>query len=109
MDTLFFIFLLLLSLAMLAFVLVPLTRNEDVYKYRCQLIDRSYNVCESYLMSIPPEEYGKENKEYHDKLRNIWSSITNISYDKMLWMFWKPLEDEYWLTKEQIDFLNLKF
>ena len=109
MYTLFLIFLLLLTLAMLAFVLVALTRNEEVYKYRCQLIDRSYKVCTSYLESIRDVGIDKEKRDRMDELRNIWASITNISYDKMCWMFWKPLKDEYWLTKEQIDFLNLKF
>lgn len=102
-----FIFLILLALS--GFCCVILFRNEKVCQYRVQLINRSCNVCQDYLMSIPPEEYDKENEEYHNKLRNIWMSIMDISYDKMLWMFWKPLKDEYWLTKEQIDFLNLKF
>ena len=102
-------FIFLILLALFGFCGVTLLRNEKVYQYRIQLCDRSYDVCESHLMSIPPEEFSKENKEYHDKLRNIWASIMDISYDKMCWMFWKPLKDEYWLTKEQIDFLNLKF
>lgn len=102
-------FIILILSALLGFCCVMIVRNEKVYRYKIQLSNRSYNVCESYLMSIPPEEYGKENKEYHDKLRNIWTSITDISYDKMVRMFWRPLKDEYWLTKEQIDFLNLKF
>lgn len=109
MDTLFFIFVMLLSLAMLAFVLVVLMRNEEVYKYKCQLADRSYKVCKSYLESICDADFDKEKSDYHTKLRDMWASISNISYDKMLWAFWKPLKDEYWLTKEQIDFLNLKF
>ena len=104
-----FILLILILLALLGFCYVSLIRNDEVYQYRIQLCDRSYNVYTSYLMSIPSGEYSKENEEYHDKLRNIWTSIVDISYDKMLWMFWKPLKDEYWLTKEQIDFLNLKF
>lgn len=102
-------FIFLILLALLGFCCVMLVRNEMVYKYRCQLTDNSYKVCKSYLESIRDVDFGKEERDHINELRNIWTSITDISYDKMVWMFWKPLKDEYWLTKEQIDFLNLKF
>lgn len=107
MSFIFLILILALIFSALIFSAVMLVRNEKVYRYRTQLANRSYSVCQSYLMSIPSGEFSEENKKYHDKLRNIWYSIMDISYDRMVWMFWVPLKDERWLTKEQIDFLNL--
>lgn len=92
-----------------AYMVLMLCRNEKVYRYRRQLIDRSYNVCNSYLNSVPRGDYDKEKQKYHEKLYSVWKSISDIPYDEMLHAFWKPLKDEYWLTKEQVDFLNLKF
>ena len=84
-------------------------RNIQVFKYRRSLSDRCYKICIGYIDSIPNEEYTLEKQAYNKELSRIWGAIFDISYEKMLFQFWKPLKDRYWLTKEQQEFLNLKF
>ena len=98
----------LLILLFLTFSFLFLYRNEKVCKYQQDLNDRGYQICVNYLHSIPSESYDEEACKKHEELRKQWHSIVSISYDKMLWQFWKPLKDKYWLTKEQIEFLNTK-
>ena len=82
-------------------------RNGYVYKYRINLSERGYQICSNYLHNTPIEEI---DWDYHEELRKMWDSLLNDhSYDEMVLKLWKPLKDKYWLTKEQIDFLNLKF
>ena len=84
-------------------------RNIQVFKYRRSLSDRCYRICTGYIDSIPNEEYTLEKQAYTKELNRIWDAILDIPYEKMLFQFWKPLKDRYWLTKEQQKFLNLKF
>lgn len=98
----------LLILLFLTFSVLFLYRNEKVCEYQQSLNNRGYQICINYLHSIPSESYDEEARKKHEELRRQWNSIVNISYDKMLWQFWKPLKDKYWLTKEQIEFLSTK-
>ena len=84
-----------------------LIRNNYVFKYRINLNDRGHQVCSNYLHNTPLD---KIDWDYHEELEKMWDSLlNNHSYDEMVLKLWKPLKDKYWLTKEQIDFLNLTF
>lgn len=84
-------------------------RDSKVHQYRSHILQKCYNVCMAHLDSIPDSEYTQDKREYQQYLRQMWESIRNVSYDKMLFKFWIPLKDKYWFTKEQIKFLNLTF
>lgn len=84
-----------------------LLRNDKVYHFRTDLNRMGYKVCQNHLDSCR-DHYGYDEQTYHDKLVDMWNSISDISYDKMLLSF-KPLNIETWLTKEPQDFLELKF
>lgn len=90
------IFLLLISIAFY--------RNNSVFYYKAELNHRCNIICQTYARS---RSY--RSNHLNNVMLPMWDSISKISYCKMLFMFWRPLKDEYWLTKEQKDFLNLKF
>ena len=104
-----FTVLLILALVGLIFSLIADYRNTKVRDYKIELSNRCCKVCNDYVLSIPNGCFGEEEEKYLFQLRLLWNTISNISYGEMLYQFWKPLKDEYWLTQEQIDFLNLKF
>ena len=91
------------------YTIIVLYRNNKVYQYRSYILQKCYNVCMSYLDSIPDSEYTQDKREYHQYLRRMWWSISDISYYKMVFKVWVPLKDKYWFTEEQIKFLNLTF
>lgn len=99
-----FLVLLLILLGVLFYLLL---RNDAVYHFQIDLNSMGYNVCRNHLDSCSGH-YGYDEQTYHDKLVDMWNSISDISYEKMLFSF-KPLNIETWLTKEQQDFLELKF
>ena len=70
-------------------------RNWDVHDYKMNLLERVYDSRDYYRW--------KYNTSYLDRMHD---EIVSIPYDKMLFKFWLPLKDKYWLSKEQIDFLN---
>lgn len=82
-----------------------LIRNGLVFRFKIWLNQRCYEIVNNYLSSCESTLTEDEMKNY-TYLKSIWDSIMNISYAKMLFSF-KPLKPEYWLTKEQQDFLNL--
>ena len=102
----FLVLLLVLLYILLGVLFYFLLRNDAVHNFRINLNSMAYKVCRNYLDSC--SHYGYDEKTYHDKLVDMWNSIADISYDKMLYSF-KPLNIETWLTKEQQDFLELKF
>ena len=89
-----------------------LIRNEEVCKFQLELIDASYNVMNEYLNTLDPDKIDDDTfdkgMEKYRELYEIYDSICNLSYDKMLFSL-KPLKANYWLTEEQINFLNMKF
>ena len=85
-----------------------LLRNNKVCVFRLTLNDMGYNIVQKYLSNIPVDSTEEDYNSYmaeHKKLRSIWHSINDISYNKMVFSI-KPLKPEYWLTKEQLDFLK---
>jgi hypothetical protein len=85
-------------------------RNCLVYNFLTSINHKGYNICTSFLDAIPDEGFTQENQKYYEHLQQTWEDIYNsLSYYKIVFSFWKPLNYETWLTKEQINFLNLKF
>lgn len=85
-----------------------LFRNTAVYTYRSSLNRKASLICKNFLGSVNDAELGtdKINSEFEELLK-IWDLILNThSYEEMLFKFWKPLKNKYWLTEEQINFLN---
>lgn len=104
-----FLILCLICLIVSWYVLI---RNKKVCKFQLALIDAGYNVLQEYLNTIDPDKVDDDtfNKgiEKYRELSDICDSIYNLSYNKMLFSL-KPLKVKYWLTEEQINFLNMKF
>lgn len=103
---------LILCIICLIVSLYVLFRNEKVCEFQLALIDASYNIVMEYLDTldfdkIDDDTFNKGMERYRE-LYNIYDSICNLSYDKMLFSL-KPLKVNYWLTEEQINFLNIKF
>lgn len=82
-----------------------LIRNNFVYEFVTSLNETCYQVCLNHNNKIYDcnnlEDFIKE----HERLEDIWTSISEISYEKMLFSF-KPLKPKYWLNKEQLEFIN---
>lgn len=75
-----------------------LFRNNRVFNYRVTLNDRCYLICMS--------DIEKKSFSQHDIDRKMWDDITSIPYEKMLFKFWKPLNDNAWLNDEQLTFIK---
>ena len=73
-----------------------LIRNDKVYKFTIALNNMGYTICTNYLNSI--EQLTEETIEENERLHNLWNSIMDISYTKMVLSF-KPLKIKYWLTE----------
>lgn len=82
-----------------------LVRNNFVYKFVTNLNETCYQICLNHSNKI----YGYNNLEdfikEHEKLEDMWESISKIKYEKILYSF-KPLKPKYWLNKEQLEFIN---
>lgn len=83
-------------------------RNNRVFEFRTTINDIGYNIVQKHTLNCPiiidEESYNAYNEE-NERLRNMWLSLGNTSYDKMLFSI-KPLKPKYWLNKEQMEFLN---
>ena len=91
------------------YTIIVLYRSNKVYQYRIYITQKCYDICTAHLDSIPNSEYTQDKHEYQQYLQQMWESISDISYYKMVFKFWIPLKDKYWFTEEQIKFLNLTF
>ena len=81
-----------------------LIRNIKVYNFQLYLNQHSYDICTKYLNSV--ERFDEKAQNEFEFLKDTWDSITDISYEKMLFSF-KPLKPEYWLNEKQLDFLRI--
>lgn len=81
-----------------------LIRNIKVYSFQIYLNQHGYNICKKYLDSV--EVFDEKTQNEFKLLNDTWDSITDISYEKMLFSF-KPLKPEYWLNEKQLDFLRI--
>ncbi len=71
-----------LSLLLMVLTVVLWIRNEQVYRYRIDLIERVYD---DRMAAI----YGRPNQGL------TWEMIRSVSYDSMVWQFWRPLDSFY--------------
>lgn len=97
--------ILLISLVVSIYILF---RNDRVYEFRIMLTDLCCKINCDYLDSLEGKDYTDDRRKYKEYLSKMWDSISDISYEKMLYSI-KPLKPEYWLNKEQLEFLKLKF
>lgn len=76
-----------------------------MYKFVTSLNETCYQVCLNHSTKICDcnnlEDFIKE----HERLEDMWKSISDISYEKMVFSL-KPLKPKYWLNKEQLEFIN---
>lgn len=80
---------------------------ENFKKHWNELNNRGDEICSAYLSALlNDKELSQKCKEYHENCEKHWNEILEIPYAKMLFMFWIPLKDKYWLTEEQMNFLN---
>lgn len=98
------IVLIIIGVILVLFSLIIIWRNNYVLYYRIELNHRCKIICLTYAHS---RSY--RSSYFENVMLPMWDSIHAVSYYKMVFMFWRPLKDKYWLTKEQRDFLNLKF
>lgn len=101
-------FILIILLVALFICFYLLIRNDRVYEFRMTINAIGYNIIQKHNINWPitNEESYNAYKEEHERLRNIWLSLTaNIPYEKMLFSI-KPLKPKCWLNKEQMEFLN---
>lgn len=82
-----------------------LIRNNFVYEFVTSLNETCYQVCLNHNDKIYDYNNLKDFMKEHEKLEDIWKSISEIGYEKMLYSF-KPLKPKYWLNKEQLEFIN---
>ena len=84
-------------------------RNENVYNFRIEVINKCYDVLGSFLDSLKND---KELNERHEELEQLKMKKDEIlskhSYFSMMFSL-KQLKLERWYTKEEIEFMNLKF
>lgn len=74
-------------------------RNYMVHEVVLDWNSKCHYKCVKYIRSNDFDETVAGH--YYE----MWEDITSISYESMLYSF-KPLTMEYWLTKEQIEFLT---
>lgn len=83
----------ILTIALLTIYLIFLNRNDSVLRFR----ERIEKLCYNYWIKHRSD----------DSFENPYSLIYEKmpSYNEMLFSF-KPLKEEYWLSKEDINKLN---
>lgn len=86
-----------------------LWRNNKVYNFRIKIIDDCHNVLNNFLDSLKDDEELYERYEEYKYLETKKDEIlSKYSYESMVFSL-KPLKLERWYTKEEIEFMNLKF
>ena len=101
--------LIVILVAIIVYCIYLMWRNYKVYYFRIEVIDKCYDVLRNFLYSLKndkevDERYG-EYEQLEMKKNEIYSKH---SYHSMLFSL-KQLKLERWYTKEEIEFMNLKF
>lgn len=73
-----------ISLILLAVIAVLMIRNGMVYKYRGKLIEAMYSKNRTEI-----------SMQKYDKLDERHAAYDVVSYDEMVWKFWRPLHSFY--------------
>lgn len=98
----FIIFILLIIFLSSMYILV---RNNFVYKFVTNLNETCYQICLNHSNKIFDYNNLEDFMKEHERMEDMWESISKIKYEKMLYSF-KPLKPKYWLNKEQLEFIN---
>lgn len=80
-------------------------RNDKVYRFLKGLNNDCSKILINYLNNASWTERPIESQKTYKKMDVMADSIRELEYNKLLFSF-KPLKVEYWLTHEQIAFLN---
>ena len=84
-------------------------RNNKVHDFRIEVIDKCYDVSRNFLDSLKDDKELNERYEEFEQLEMKKNEIySKHSYHSMLFSL-KQLKLERWYTKEEIEFMNLKF
>ena len=71
-----------------------LIRNNFVYEFVTSLNETCYQVCLNHNHKIYDCNNLEDFMKEHKRLEDIWKSISEISYEKLLFSF-KPLKPKY--------------
>ena len=74
-----------------------------VDRFRTKLVRRATLVRNSCLTCLPQNDGELNYKEVY----RIYMEILCLPYAKMVYYFWMPLKEKYWLTPAQIQFLKM--
>lgn len=96
------IFTLLIVFLLSIYILI---RNNFVYKFVTNLNETCYQICLNHSNKIFDYNNLEDFMKEHERMEDMWESISKIKYEKMLYSF-KPLKPKYWLNKEQLEFIN---
>ena len=86
-----------------------LLRNDKVCDFQIEISHKCCDVLINFLESLKDDEEFNERYEEYEQLKMKKDEILpKHSYCSMLFSL-KPLKLEHWYTKEEIEFMNLKF
>lgn len=106
MENIIILTILFLSIVLLFYSIILFIRSFYVQKFCYNVNEQAFRVVMSYLNSVALLDYTIDVHDQHIELLDMWDSISKRFNYKMLFKIWVPLKEKYWLTKEQIDFLN---
>lgn len=99
----------IIILAIIVAAIYLLWRNGIVYTFSIEVSHKCHNVLINFLDSLKDDKELNERYEEFVQLKMKKDEIlSKHSYNSMLFSL-KPLELERWYTKEEIEFMNLKF
>lgn len=84
-------------------------RNNKVCDFRIEINHKCNDVLRDFIYSLKDDkELDERYGEYEQLEMKEYEILSKHSYCTMLLLL-KPLKPEYWYTKEEIEFMNLKF
>ena len=93
----------------LVVVIYLMWRNGKVRDFRIEITNKYYAVLRNFLHSLKDdEELNQRYGEYKQLEMKRDEILSKHSYSSMLFSL-KQLKLERWYTKEEIEFMNLKF
>jgi uncharacterized protein YutD len=101
--------LIVILIAIIVAGIYLMQRNDKVYNFRIEVINKCYDVLGSFLDSLKDDKELNERYEELEQLKMKKDEIlSKYSYFSMMFSL-KQLKLEHWYTKEEIEFMNLKF
>lgn len=84
-------------------------RNNKVCDFQIEISHKCCDVLINFLESLKDDkEFSERYGEYEQLKMKKDEILSKHSYESMLFSL-KPLKLEHWYTKEEIEFMNLKF